>query len=69
MNGIPLPLTEEGIERFIVAAMEKIDTDMICLVCGCTDFEACVVGPRSLPCRWIDPYLCSACASPFPREP
>lgn len=31
-----------------------------CRICGCTEHRACVVA--GLPCHWIEPDLCSACA-------
>lgn len=55
-----LPLVRaELIERLFEHAEQ-------CLVCGCTESSACLDGIT--PCHWIEPGLCSACASPFPRE-
>lgn len=32
-----------------------------CRGCGCTDFKACVT--ESGPCYWVEPGLCSGCAT------
>lgn len=34
---------------------------MMCRECNCTDDNACVVG--GVPCHWVEPNLCSACAT------
>lgn len=31
-----------------------------CRVCGCTQNNACVIA--GVPCHWVEPNLCSACA-------
>ena len=36
-----------------------------CVVCGCTEARACV--SNGVPCHWVKPNLCSACA-PKARE-
>jgi hypothetical protein len=33
---------------------------MNCSSCGCTDDDACVI--QGVPCHWVEPGLCSACA-------
>lgn len=30
-----------------------------CRVCGCTEFDACVINGRA--CHWVEEDLCSAC--------
>lgn len=35
--------------------------DRRCRSCGCTEFKPCVTG-GVLPCHWVAPDLCSACA-------
>lgn len=32
-----------------------------CIVCGCTDDNACVDPVTDEPCHWVAPRLCSAC--------
>ncbi len=34
----------------------KIELEMFCVNCGCTDIQAC-----SPPCSWVEPYKCSEC--------
>jgi len=37
--------------------LERVDTEQVCRICGCTDNNACPGG-----CYWAKPDLCSACA-------
>lgn len=37
--------------------LDRVRTEMVCRVCGCTDDNACPGG-----CYWVKPDLCSACA-------
>jgi len=32
-----------------------------CRVCGCNDYNACVV--EGVPCHWVEAELCSVCAA------
>lgn len=32
-----------------------------CEYCGCTEEDACI-DHAGLPCVWVEPYVCSACA-------
>jgi hypothetical protein len=34
---------------------------MRCRICGCTEEKACLSG--GVPCHWVEPDLCSACAT------
>jgi hypothetical protein len=35
----------------------------VCRVCGCTDDHACITPESGIPCSWLEPDLCSACAT------
>lgn len=35
-----------------------------CRECGCDDMHACM--DRGVPCHWVAPHLCSACAARKP---
>ncbi len=37
--------------------LERVRTEPVCRVCGCTEDNACQGG-----CYWVEPELCSACA-------
>lgn len=43
-----------------VTTLRRIVPDRRCRVCGCTDTAACLVD--GVPCSWVEPDLCSACA-------
>ena len=34
-----------------------------CRNCGCTDVHACIDDRTGEPCHWVEPDLCSPCAS------
>ncbi len=40
-----------------------------CRYCGCTEDHACVDPYTKLPCRWVEPDLCSECVDKVPAEP
>ena len=41
----------------------KRSPNMVCHDCGCTNLTPCI-GSNYLPCHWVSPGLCSACAEP-----
>lgn len=42
--------------------LERAEAEMVCRVCGCTQYNACQ--DRYGACHWIEEDLCSACAAP-----
>ena len=47
--------------RGILPEQEHKDHERACRVCGCTQYNACVVASTGGPCCWIEDDLCSAC--------
>lgn len=49
-------------------AYERVDSEQVCRVCGCTKYNACV-NEYGDACSWVEPDLCSACAPYAARRP
>lgn len=68
----PVTLTPAG--RAYVDSLDKEDAPRVqttartCRICGCTDDHACRT-KAGLPCSWVKPDLCSACAEKEKPDP
>jgi hypothetical protein len=45
------------------ALLDRVKTEQVCRVCGCTDINPCPGG-----CSWVEEDLCSACAGEAENE-
>ncbi len=51
------------VELAVLRAQEA-GAPQTCRVCGCQQLAACVDARTGLTCYWVEPDLCSACATP-----
>jgi hypothetical protein len=75
-SGLPTISAEQALARLDAARVVNaavrgaVAAQPACRVCKCTDDDCsqCIAKTGS-PCRWVEPDLCSACASEPPNHP